>query len=464
MRSKFGFAAGAVFFIGSIVAQAQYTTLVGFDDLHVGNEFTHISSYAFDGDTLYVFINGIESNVSIYWEPQITKVEDFLGTPVATELVDFFAWAKVSDPNLLDPNDPNQINPNQFNPDNPDVLDPNMPLSASPPLLHVSHTLAIDGQLQFLDGDSNAIWRMDTTTGAIVPFVTNEAIRLHTGLEEADLLDMAAISPWNDMAFFDEFSNSVISVDPNGVLTTLLDPNDFADLYDFLPTKNMVSGGLAYDHRGVLYWSLNRSSFSGSAGGAIYKLECDGTTSRVLAQDNIWDVTLSFGNVGFGDLSYAPDGNLYFYELNSDGILYFDPNDPRLPWPTSELMPDDLLYEYLTRSELYAGPMSDPYVGPLIPFGSYLTWCGITKASADIYSAPLAGPVIAQTDYNRDTWVNEIDLDLFLDDYTAPEVAYDPNMSVEPPDCRGFLPTDIDEDGDVDLHDLPPLQTQYTGS
>lgn len=463
MRSKFTAAALLAAIIGSVATAADYTTLVDIEDMRAAPQFNLLSAYAFDGDTLYAIMNGIEDEITIYWEPQITRVDDFLGTPAATELVDIIDWLTVSDPNLIDPNDPNEINPNQFDPSDPSKLDRDQPLYESPPTILVNRPLVIDGQLQFVDQNTDAIWRMDTSTGVVTPFVSNEAIQAHTGLDQANLIDSVAISPWNDMTFHDQASDSILSVDPNGILTTLLDPNDFEELYGFLPSTTF-SGGMTYDHRGVLYWTLSRSSSTGDAGGAIYRMDCDGTTSLIMAQIHIQDITFSFGNVAFNDLYYAPDGNLYFYDRASDGILYFDPNDPRLPWPTEVVMPDDLLFQYLTESQLVEGPMGNDFVSDFRSLGSDLTWGSTSKDSPNIYNAPLAGPVIAEMDYNRDTWVDISDLGIFLADFTAPDVPYDPSTSAVLPNCRDILPADDDGDGDVDLRDLPRLQAQFTGN
>lgn len=418
----------------SQAAYAQYTKLVDFDDIRVGPQYDLLGDHHFEGDTMFAIVRGIESTITPEWESQITRVDDYWGTPTPTVLVSNATWKTYTGADEADT------------------------------ILPGARMLVVDGQLQFLDRGIDGIYRVDTTTGALSTLVSIADIIAVTGETTARLIDAVAISPWNDMTFYDEESDSVLSVAPDGTLTTLITAADFQTLYGYMPV-NAVAGGMTYDHQGVLYWTLDQTGSTGTAGGAIYKRDCDGTLSIVMAEINIWDITMTFGNVGFNDLYCGPDGNLYFYDRDSDSILYFDPTDPRLPWSPDVVMPNDLLYFYLTEAELVAGPMGHDYVGSFEAQGGDLTWNNsLTRTNPDVFNKALAGPAIATTDYDRDQAVDLFDVGIFYDDFTAPDVAYDPDASLVLPDCRGFLPADVDKDGDVDLRDLPLLQVQFTGS
>lgn len=425
-------------FVGAIcgmgTATAQYNVFVDFDDIHVGNQYNILGLHAFDGDTMYAIVRGIESDITPEWESQITKIVDIEGTPTPSVLVTNAEWKAYTGGEPADT-----------------ILPGNR--------MHL-----VGDQLQFLDYNTDGIYRVDTLTGDLTTvFDPNDANNL-TGAGYGNLIDAVAISPWNEMAFYDQTSNNVFLVDPNGTVSTFIDQSEFVAAYASLPV-NYVAGGMTFDHRGVLYWTLTQTGSTGAAGGHIYKRDCDGTISIVLYESNIQDHTFAFQNVGYNDLYYAPDGNLYFYDRASDSIIYVNPADPRLPIGDFAALPPDLIYTYLSESELTSGPAGNDFVGSFDSYGDDLAWNhSLSKDSPDVYNLMLAGPPISPADYDRDTFVDILDYDNYAADLTGPETAYDPMASATEADCRGYLPADADKDGDIDLADLPLLQIEFSGS
>jgi len=419
-------------------ASGQYSVLVEFDDIRIGNQYNLLGGAAVLDGTLYAIVRGIESDVTPVWESQIVRVDDPFGLPQPSLLVADADWKAL-------------VAGDDFT-----------------TILAGNRMTLINGQLQFADQASDGVYRVDPILGGATPLVTAADIDVHTGAGLGNLVDAVAVSPWGEMAIYDQASDSVLLVAPDGELTTFISASDFAADLPGNPI-NYVAGGMTFDDRGLFYWTLSQTGSTGDAGGKIYRRDCDGTITAILDQPNIWDVTFRlgtgfFGNIGYNDVFYGPDGNLYFYDRDSDGILYFDPDDPRLPFPVDQIMPEDLLFSYLTETELVAGPAGTDFVSAFHAVDDHLYWNHIVSSSADLYTAPLAGELIKDADFDRSRTVDVVDFMLFEDDASlamGPGVAYDPDLSTLPADCRGFLPTDIDVDGDIDLADFAGLALEY---
>jgi hypothetical protein len=414
-------------------ASGQYSVLVDFDDIRIGNQYNILGGAAFLDGQVFAIARGIESDITPAWESQIVRVDDPFGLPQASLLVPDADWKTL-------------VAGDDFT-----------------TILAGNRMALISDQLQFVDQASDGVYRVDPVLGGATPLVTADDMDAHTGAGPGNLIDAVGISPWGEMAIYDQASDSVLLVAADGELTTFISASDFAADLPGNPI-NYVAGGMTFDDRGVFYWTLSQTGGTGEAGGKIYRRDCDGTITVLMEALNIWDITLTFGNVAFNDLFFAPDGNLYFYDRDSDGILNFDPYDPRLPVPPDQFMPEDLLFSFLTESELESGPGGTDFVAAFSASEDQLLWNMIVSQSPDLYAAPLAGSLLQDADFDRSRTVDQVDFMLFEDDAAlamGPGVAYDPDLSALPADCRGFLPTDIDVDGDIDLVDFATLAVEY---
>jgi hypothetical protein len=385
-----------------------------------------LGAHHIDGGTAYCIVRGKIFDSPIddddVWGSQITMVENINRTPATTLLLSNEDW-KDATSNGKDA---------QF-----DTIGPG------------DRMAVIDGYLQYLDDFDNAVYRVDITSGELSLFVSSNGIT--TNGVEADLLDASDFNTNGEMAFFDQRSDSIYLVaDSNGVaqVSRLIKSAEFEDLYGYKPINN-VAGGMTFAANGDLYWTLTQTGSTGPAGGGIYvRHKADGTLSQVLTQLQIQLATMIFGNVGFNDIYAAPDGNIYFYDRNSDSVLYFDPEDP-----------ENSLAVYLTEAQLVAGPAGNDYIGNFDSHGPYLTWSHFYTGSTDIYGKLLGHCA----DFDADGDVDVDDYFFFADCLAGPNATPAPSEpGVTPQDCLDVFDLDFDED--VDLSDFGVFQWVFTGS
>ena len=199
-----------------------------------------------------------------------------------------------------------------------------------------------DGSLVFSDTSSDEVWGVDTTTGVISKWASQSQIMTVTGQSSVQLLSPGAIHN-GSMYFYEGRSDSILYTDSSGNVGTYVSDTLLASIAG----SDGITSGIAFDGRGNMIWGNSKTDsifvYDGTSGSCLLSLaEIIAVTGKTAA--------------GFGDVYYAPDGKVYFYEQTSDSILGFDPEDAAA---TLEIV--------LSEAQLLAGPMdSDNVVG--------LTW------------------------------------------------------------------------------------------
>jgi len=435
-----------------------------------------LDAHCFDGSTAYCIIRGKISNDPSpdgEWGSEIIRVDGIDGaSPTKTRLVSNAEWKSFL--GLLPDGNPDEQD--QYN---------------WATILSGNQTAVIGDYFQYLDRGRSGldqsvtpvrtysldeIYRVDKDTGEMSVFVSNQEFKTLLGLVDTPgeapnnpkFIDAVAFSPDKDMFVYEEITDSVLQIDPEGNLSVFISKDEFVTFYGYEPIS-MVAGGMAFDAEGRFYWSLTQSGSTGTAGGAIYRRDCDGTMVRMIGEQDIWDVTFGYYNVGFNCITVGPDNNLYFYDRkDADSILWFDVNDPNLPHPDDTLppLPEGVINFYLEKAQLVAGPGGTYYVSFFAPRGSFLTWStGLSEIPNDIYQKPLAG-LVKSGDFSGDGVADSADALIFEACATGPEMAYNidnlPVGCTVGADCFGVLPVDFDRDGDVDGVDFGAFQRVYT--
>ncbi len=199
--------------------------------------------------------------------------------------------------------------------------------------------------IQWSDSTTDAVWRVDKTSGAITSYVSNAQILayqqgFYPAQTGASLLTPAAVTPTGEHVFYESTADDILMTTGPGALTTVATAADLTAVQG----NSSISGGMGFDVNGDLYWGNNTND-------AMYKYS-GGTISEVLTQANIIAVT-GGSAAGFGAVEgISPDGMVYFYETSSDDILKFDPADPATSL-SIVLTKDDLLASPGASSTVY---------------------------------------------------------------------------------------------------------------
>lgn len=313
----------AVMFLAAPALGVGYVELVPWGKINEPAPGTSTQHYGFamDGNTSY-------HQLATGTNSRITKIADVTAGPqVATELVSQAAWAAASG---------------------------------------VTSMVAFYGfnrsgdWLQFGDTSSDAIWRVNKTTGAFLqrgavdsPYVTKQEIMDHTGETGVGLLTSATITPTGEHVFYEGSHDSILITTGEGTVATLVTEAQLVALHT--TGSNSCNGGMAYDGGGNLYWGDSSSD-------GMYMRASDGTLSQVLTLAEITAVTGETA-AGFGDIFQGGDGRIYFYESTSDSIMKFNP-----------LNAAATLYTYMSEAELVAGAAGSDGVYELGWYGDKLAF------------------------------------------------------------------------------------------
>ncbi|UCG34449.1 MAG: PEP-CTERM sorting domain-containing protein [Phycisphaerales bacterium] len=204
--------------------------------------------------------------------------------------------------------------------------------------------------LQFAETGTDAIWRVNKSTGAITEYVSKATIDTYIGGTGPSLLSPFDTHPISgEMVFYEGDIDSLL-------ITTGVD-----GLADFITAAQLtaavgnasVSGGIGFASDGTLYWGSSTSD-------DMWKLPFGGNPDTDITQVlSTADITAVTGGTAYGpkDIFCAPDGWVYMGDSSSGSILRFDPADP-----------PNTLETFLTSQQLADGPAATSNV---ITFGWY---------------------------------------------------------------------------------------------
>jgi hypothetical protein len=430
----------SIFFVALLTnaAWGQYSTLIPFSNVRVGNNYEYQSAIAFEGlDTAYAVNRDVEFTATPYAESQIIRIDNIRTDPTPTVLVTYQQWCDFLG------------------------VEPE-----SQTLIGAGSRMKIIGDyLQFLDNTTDQIYRVHKVTGELSVFVSKDDVMAVTGFGNVNLLDECAFAPDDRMAFYDQTSKHLLEVDAEGNVSILIARMEFAAYYASIGSPepiNGISGGISYDQDGNLYWALSNSGFAPiNAGGAIYRRDAvDGVITQLVDELDVWLASDSFGSVAFNDIIAGPDCHVYLFnrEAAARHILAFDVTNPKLT-----------LAQFLSQMDLATGDMGTfpAYVGQFEIYDKDLVFTsgGLSKISNSIYHTRLIGFPLVRADFDNNGAVDNDDVLQMLSCRTGPMVPYDvealPEGCTLTPDCFGILPADLDRDGDVDQDDFGYLQRCY---
>ena len=197
-----------------------------------------------------------------------------------------------------------------------------------------------NGYLQFSETSSDSVWQLYIADGTLTQVISGSQIASHTGQSSTQLLayyDTGLDGTWYG---YEGKSDSFLHVTSNGTLETYITKAELNTLTGDYSTS--ISGGITFD-------GSSRMIFGNSGSDSIYawdESQPAGSEGSVLL--SLADIIAVTGETSssFGDIYYAPDGMVYFYERSSWSIMRFDPTDAAAT-----------LEYVLTQGELEAGPM-----------------------------------------------------------------------------------------------------------
>lgn len=230
----------------------------------------------------------------------------------------------------------------------------------------------VGNYVQFADSSSDAVWRVDKMTGAVNSYVSEAAIQAHTGQSSAQLLTPYVVASGGETIFYEGQSDSILmTIGPNSLFTLVSEP-----LLTATFGNSSVSGGMALDPAGNLFWGNNTSD-------SLAMRSSAGMLSWALTTGDITAVT-GEAAAGIGAMKYGGDGRVYFNETTSDTIMTFNPADPA-----------GSLNILLTNAELVGGPAGSDSVGTMSWFDKGDGTAGVTWAkisgTGGIYFVPEPG-------------------------------------------------------------------------
>lgn len=205
--------------------------------------------------------------------------------------------------------------------------------------------------LRFANFFANEHYDVSIATGTPTVLTPSASIVAHTGQASNSVGVSNRVSADGSITWYDGVPDSILHVAADGsTITTVLSAAQLASIQG----GTSISSGMDYDGNGSLYW--------GDAGSdAIYKW--DGSTgSVVLTQAQITALTPS-ATAGFGDIFFAPNGLMYFYESSADYLMSFDPANPA-----------GTLAVVLTDTQMNDGPGTSDQPQSLQWFNGHLAW------------------------------------------------------------------------------------------
>lgn len=194
----------------------------------------------------------------------------------------------------------------------------------------------VGGTIRGVSFFDNNVYDIDISTGAITEVVASSAFDTAAGVA-ANLTAIFEVLPDGTIYGVESVSDQVYVVSPGNTVSIEINASDFA----------AALGGTSIGGIGVAGTDIYLGSNS-SDELVVWDTVTD-SASTVLTEAQIEAVTDDIdGNAGFGDIFFAPDGLVYFYETDSDYLLAFDPSDPV-----------GTLDVIATEADFTAGPSSD---------------------------------------------------------------------------------------------------------
>jgi hypothetical protein len=296
--------------IAATAQAADYTEVISWNTIQNGNGATSHFMAATDGESTY-------HHLALNNAPAITKVD---GSGNATTLVSPTQWA----------------------------------IASGSTSMTAFYNFNVHGDnLVFAEMSSDAVWAVNKNNGAISTWTTERQIAdyIGSGSERAQLLSPG--DAYNGkMYFYEGYSDSVLSVGSDSVLSTYISKQQLIDTTGF----SSMNGGMTFTNSGNLIWGSNDSD-------SLYTWDQTlNSGSTLLSQAAITAVT-GKTTAGFGDIYFASDGMVYFYDTVSDGILSFDLTDAA-----------NTLKYILTEAQLLAGPADSDNVFGLTEYNGQLAF------------------------------------------------------------------------------------------
>ncbi|MBN1513566.1 MAG: PEP-CTERM sorting domain-containing protein [Phycisphaerae bacterium] len=284
-----------------------YKQLVSSSNVEAGGTGDRHWSNVLDGETAYFTLNGFSSDGK---SANITKVENLGGMQVPSVVMTNAQWSAASGSTTM-------TNALGFG------------LSGN--------------SLIFAEGGSDSIWKVDIATGAPTEYVPKATIQSVSGGTAVQLGNGNETTSTGEMVFFESSADNLMLTAGVNSTSILVSKTQLQSLHGLGTSAPSIVSGMTYDSGQNLYWGDATSDSMGMRAP-------DGTLSIALSTVDITAVTAG-SSVTFGDVFYAPDGLIYFFESATDNIMRFDPASPA---PSLEI--------FMTSAELLAGPMASTNV------------------------------------------------------------------------------------------------------
>jgi hypothetical protein len=321
----------------SINASALITELITKDTADGGYGSDRIYSHVIEGDTAYIALT--LNNL-----PQLVRIENISSSQDRTQLMDQPEWTGLSGKTTYTP----------------------------------FYGMDVYGDyIYFGDSSSDQLYRLHKSDGTLSIYVDYATLTNAINDTAYSWLTPYALDPsTGNIAMYSSRNDSILLATGINTVITLVTE---AELNSSPIGSDTVSGGMAYDTSGNLYWGNNTiDSFCMRAS--------NGTLSVVLTAPQITNFT-GQSAAGFSDCIAGADGLVYFYESRSDSILKFDPADP-----------PNTLDVSLSSATLIASVAGSANVGQFSWYGDAVngsyTWNRIDSSTAGIYLSNIPEPAV----------------------------------------------------------------------
>jgi len=217
---------------------------------------------------------------------QFVRIADIAGAQSRTQLMDHAAWMAASGVNNCTPFQGFDLSGSDF--------------------------------VQFADGMSDEIWRINKHTGVPTKYVSKAGIASVTGGGNVSLVAVQCVIPSNgEHLFYDSTSSNILTTTGSNACSVVVSAS--ALLAAFGPGV-LPAGGMGFDGVGNLYFGTSTGSLCRYTAGVL---------TTVLTRADITNLIL-LSAANFGTMRAGPDGLFYF--RNGSGtfgsLLRFSPANP----------------------------------------------------------------------------------------------------------------------------------------